>query len=103
MMVAWNIFVGIFFIAVGFLVKDYPYLISGYNMMSEEQKKNVDIKGLSLFVRNGLVATGSAIIAGYALFSFLKIQNIADWIMLPVASTGILVLIIGSPKYDHNK
>lgn len=103
MIVAWNIFVGIFFIVVGFLVKDYPYLISGYNMMSEEQKKNIDIEGLTRFLKRGLIATGVIIITGYILFSFLQMQHIANWVMLPVASTGIIVLIIGSPKYDHNK
>ena len=32
---------------LGMLVRKYPNLIAGYNTMTAEQKKNVDVKGLS--------------------------------------------------------
>ena len=42
---------------LGMLVRKYPNLIAGYNTMTAEQKKNVDVKGLSNFMcrslRNG--------------------------------------------------
>ena len=34
---------------LGMLVRKYPNLIAGYNTMTAEQKKNVDVKGLSNF------------------------------------------------------
>lgn len=35
---------------LGMLVRKYPNLIAGYNTMTAEQKKNVDVKGLSNFM-----------------------------------------------------
>lgn len=52
-------------IGIGFLVKLSPNMLAGYNRMSEEKKKNVDIDGLSTYMRNGFVAIGLAIIIGY--------------------------------------
>ncbi|HRO47945.1 MAG TPA: DUF3784 domain-containing protein [Agriterribacter sp.] len=102
-MAAWNIFTGIFFIVLGFLVKNFPLLIIDYRMMTKEQKKNADIEGLTRFLKRGLIATGVVIITGYILFRFLQMQHIANWIMLPVGLTGIMILVIVSPKYDHTK
>jgi hypothetical protein len=42
-------------IGIGFLVKSSPDLIAGYNTMPKEEKKNIDIEGLSTFMRNGLI------------------------------------------------
>lgn len=39
------LFIGLFLVALGFLVRRYPILISGYNTMSAKEKENVDIKG----------------------------------------------------------
>ena len=60
-----NIIVGLFMIGIGFLVKSTPSLIAGYNTMPDDKKKNVDIVGLSTFMRNSLIIIGLSIIAGY--------------------------------------
>lgn len=39
---------------LGMLVRKYPNLIAGYNTMTAEQKKNVDVKGLSNFMCRSL-------------------------------------------------
>ena len=57
-----NIIVGLFMIGIGFLVKSSPSLIAGYNTMSEEKKKNVDIVGLSTYMRNSFIIIGLSII-----------------------------------------
>lgn len=40
---------------LGMLVRKYPNLIAGYNTMTAEQKKNVDVKGLSNLQGSGEV------------------------------------------------
>ena len=42
---------GAFVIVCGLLVKRFPMLISGYNTLPKEKRKNVDIDGLSSFMR----------------------------------------------------
>ena len=56
-----HVIVGLFLIGLGFLVKSSPDLIAGYNTMPEEKKKNVDIDGLSTYMRNAMVAMGMSI------------------------------------------
>ncbi|MDY0359806.1 MAG: DUF3784 domain-containing protein, partial [Bacteroidales bacterium] len=53
-----HLIMGLLFIGLGFLVKAYPGLIAGYNTLSPEKKKNVDIDGLSRYIRNGLIIMG---------------------------------------------
>ena len=65
-----NLIVGLLMIGIGFLIKSFPNLIAGYNTMSKDKKKNVDIEGLSTFMRNGLIAIGLTIIIGYYLFKW---------------------------------
>ena len=62
-----HILTGVFLIVVGLLVKRFPMLIAGYNTMPAEKKKNVDIAGLSSFMRRHLV-----IIGAFLDYSFLK-------------------------------
>jgi len=97
-----SLIVGLFMIGIGFLVKSVPDLIAGYNTMSKEQKEKVDIEGLSTFLRNGLIAIGISIIAGYYLFKWIGFTLIANSILLIVTLVGVIVLVIKAQKFDHN-
>ena len=98
-----NIIIGLFVIGIGFLVKSVPDLIAGYNTMSKEQKKNVDIEGLSTFMRNGLIAIGISIIIGYYLFKWIGITLIANSMLLIVILVGVTILVFKAQRFDHNK
>lgn len=98
-----NILVGLFMIGIGFLIKSAPGLIAGYNTMSTEEKKNVDIEGLSTFMRNALIAIGASIIVGYYLFKWIGLSMIADSILLTVTLIGVTILVIKAQRFDHNK
>lgn len=98
-----NLIVGLFLIGIGFLVKSAPNLIAGYNTMPQDKKKNVDIEGLSTFMRNGLIAIGLTIIIGYYLFKWIGLIMIANSMLLIVTIFGIAILIINAQKFDHNK
>ena len=47
------------------LVRKYPNLIAGYNTMTAEQKKNVDVKGLSNFMCRSLCVIAVLMIVSY--------------------------------------
>lgn len=62
-----------FFILLGILIWKFPKLIAGYNTMSAEQQKKVDVKGLKSFISS---------------------------IGIPVI--GAIFILIGAQRYDHN-
>jgi len=61
-----NLITGLFMIGMGFLVKSSPNLIAGYNTMPKDKKKNIDIDGLSTYMRNSLIIIGLSIIGKYS-------------------------------------
>jgi hypothetical protein len=90
-------------IGIGFLVKSTPSLIAGYNTMSDDKKKNVDIVGLSTYMRNSLIIIGLSIIAGYYLFKWIGFAVIADSMILIVTLIGVLIMVINAQRFDKNK
>lgn len=98
-----HIIVGLFLIAMGFLVRKFPILIAGYNTMSKEEKKNVDVDGLSRTMRNGMITMGLSIIIGYHLFAWLGLQLLANLIIMISLFVGIAILIVMAQKFDSNK
>lgn len=94
---------GALLIVVGLLVKRFPMLIAGYNTMPAAQKKNVDIAGLSSFMRRHLVIIGALWIL---LTILLEVSGGIDMLavlyvvyMLPYA----LWMLVRAQRYDHNK
>jgi len=90
-------------IGIGFLVKSSPSLIAGYNTMSDDKKKNVDIIGLSTYMRNSLIIIGLSIIAGYYLFKWIGFTVIADSMILIATLIGVLIMVINAQRFDKNK
>ena len=101
-MLLFNIILGCFFIGLGFLVKAAPNLISGYNTMSKENKKNVDIEGLSSLMRNGLIFIGIVIIVGHFLFTWAGLKAFSGFSILIAVFSILPVLLVKAQKYDHN-
>jgi hypothetical protein len=99
----FNLIFGLLMIGIGFIVKAYPNTIAGYNTMSKEQKKNVDIEEASTFIRNGFIIIGLIIIIGYYLFRWIGLIAIANNIGVISIITGTLIIVIGAQKFDHNK
>jgi len=98
-----NLLIGLFMIGIGFLVKAVPNLISGYNTMPIEKKKNVDINGLSTFLRNAFITIGLLIIVGYFFFKWIGFPLVASSIMLIIILPGIAIMVIKSQRFDHNE
>ena len=102
-MITMNLIVGGFLILMGFLVKKFPDMIAGYNTMSEAQKKNVDIEGLSSMMRNALILMGLLLAVGIPFFRLvgLKVNPVIFMIASVLSITAVMLVL--APTYDRNK
>jgi hypothetical protein len=94
---------GFVFIGLGFLVKAAPGLIAGYNTLSKEEKKNVDIEGLSSYARNCLIGIGLTMLIALGVLDLLNQSGYSSYVFFPIILVGMILLIVGSQKFDHNK
>jgi hypothetical protein len=92
----------ILFAAIGFFIKFKKayWLISGYNTMSAEKKKNVDTEGLGSFMGNALFIMSAIffISSVLALFGKMAACGIVFAFILPM----VVYIIIKAQKYDGN-
>lgn len=98
-----NSLIGLLLIGVGFLVKAFPDLIAGYNTMTKEQKQNVDIQGLSSFMKNCFIVMGLTIILGSYFFNWIGLSMISNSIVLITVLSGVTILLIKSNKFNKNE
>ena len=93
---------GLLLIRMGYLVdrRKMYWLISGYNTMSAEKKKNVDVKGLARFLAMNLYFMGFFLIIT-GLLIHLK-YDLAAGLLLFMIFPHTIFLIIGAQKYDAN-
>lgn len=102
-MITMNLIVGGFLILMGFLVKKFPDMIAGYNTMSEEQKKNVNVEGLSSMMRNAMVLMGLLIGGGLPFFRMAGWKINPALFMISVILSITAVMLVLAPTYDGNK
>lgn len=86
----------------GILVKYYKayWLISGYNTMSREKKKNVDVVGLSQFIGNSCFVMAAIIILAGVLLIVEKMAMAGFVFALFVPVT--IYILVRAQKYDGN-
>ena len=103
-MIVISLIMGLFHIGIGFLVKSTPDLIAGYNTMSKEKKKNVDVAGLSSFMKRGFIIMGISIIVLTLLILVFHLHKLFYvWVMLIITLGGLIILSIKAQKFDGNK
>ena len=92
----------ILLLACGIAIKHYKayWLISGYNTMSAEKKKNVDIKNLGELMANFCYVMSGIIMLGTLLM--VLNQNAAGGTVLFLMLPAIIYLLIKAQKYDRN-
>jgi multisubunit Na+/H+ antiporter MnhB subunit len=95
--------IGLFLVGFGFLVKSFPNLIAGYNTMTAEQKKHVDIKGLSTYMRNVFILMGLSIIIAHYLFTWMELMAMANFAPIVIIILGVIIMVIKSQQFNHNK
>lgn len=98
------IFTGFMLIIVGLLVKQYPNLLAGYNTLSEDKKKEIDIEKVSTIARNVIVLTGAAVIDASIIMYFIEVsKKIQVNIVSVIIVLGLVVLIIWSNRVPKLK
>ena len=98
-----HILTGVFLIVVGLLVKRFPMLIAGYNTMPAEKKKNVDIGGLSSFMRRHLVIMGALWILFTVVLELTDQTDTLAVIYVIYLPVYVVWMLIRAQRYDHNK
>lgn len=98
-----HVFVGLGFIGLGFLLKAFPNLIAGYNIMSREEKDTIDINGFSTALRNLLIIWGVIFAVGYNLLILLGFEYIAGYIPIIFVITLIICMFLFQIIYTVKK
>ena len=98
------IFTGFMLIIVVLIVKQYPNLLAGYNTLSEDKKKEIDIEKVSTIARNVIVLTGAAVIDASIIMYFIEVsKKIQVNIISVIIILGLVVLIIWSNRVPKLK
>ena len=98
-----HILTGVFLIVVGLLVKRFPMLIAGYNTMPAEKKKNVDIAGLSSFMRRHLVIIGALWVLLAVVLNLTGQQDALPVVYVIYLPVYVVWMLVRAQRYDHNK
>ncbi|MBE6181592.1 MAG: DUF3784 domain-containing protein [Rikenellaceae bacterium] len=97
-----HLFIGSLLIILGLLVKRFPTLIAGYNTMPEEERRNVDIVGLSSFMRRHLVILGALwilIAVGLVLSNQTDAAFLIYLFYVPIYAFW---MVARAQRYNHN-
>jgi hypothetical protein len=97
-----GIFVVLLLVGIGCAIKygKAYWLISGYNTMPEEKKKNVDAAGLGRLIGNSLFAIAVIIAISTTLF----VLNLTVWALATLALLlpGIIYMVVRAQRFDGN-
>lgn len=96
-------FVPLLFVVLGILIKYFRWywLISGYNTMPAEKKKNVDAQGLGNFMGNCMFVIAGIFLAGIIIDSMGFSWGIMASAL--IMSVFVIYILVAAQKYDHNK
>lgn len=96
-----NFLMGGFLIAMGFLVKRYPDLIAGYNTMSPEKKRKVDIIGLSTFMRDSFIVMGVMVMLIHPFVYLLGMSEHSIGVVIATILIGTFAMAIYGQRFKH--
>lgn len=97
------IFFAIFMAGIGLFVKKYPNMISGYNTMSKEKLKNVDLQAVGTLFYKGFLLIGVSMVVLYFFFRLLGMPLVAQIVWLAPLFVITPVLLLKAQKYDSNR
>lgn len=91
---------------LGMLVRKYPNLIAGYNTMTAEQKKNVDVKGLSNFMCRSLCVIAVLMIVSYFVMVARSVNekavSVVSTTLIPIIGSIYMYMVVKAQRYDRN-
>ena len=88
--------IGVLCFSVGLLCYRFPSLIAGYNMMSKEERKKIDIG----YVKRTILICLSLLGCLSILFMFLPDRTITHivWLVLSLSVIGVMLVIVNRKK-----
>ena len=89
-------------VLIGLLVLKFPKLIAGYNTMTPEPMKDVDIKRLKTFMCRAFCVMGIAILLVSLLLQPFTSDMIISLVSVLILMPGTIYMIIKAQRYDHN-
>ncbi len=102
-MIIVAIILGVANIGLGFLIKRYPNMLSGYNTMSKAKRANVDIAAIAKLMSRYMIGAGVASIVITAALPYLGLGDYAIVGLVYPLLIATLIASIKSQRYDHNK
>ncbi|OYX83243.1 MAG: hypothetical protein B7Y83_12065 [Flavobacteriales bacterium 32-34-25] len=93
------------FIAIGFIVTENnaKYLLAGYNTMSDEEKKNVDLKAYITYLRKFHIFLGISFFVIGTLVTYFIDENVTSIFIVAYPIVAYIYFIATSAKYFNAK
>ncbi|RYG12302.1 MAG: DUF3784 domain-containing protein [Chitinophagaceae bacterium] len=93
---------GIFLVSIAFVLteKNAKNLLSGYNMMSTEERKTVDIASLVTYFRKFFVVLGITFTLGSLALIYLGNQTVATVFICCYPVVALVYFVISSQKFN---
>lgn len=93
------------FVVLGLLVRKNPKLIAGYNTMSPERQKKVDVKGLRTFMCRAFCMIGVLLVLCHYLLVLAgmsgQIALLLSVVLVPML--GAFYILIVAQRYDRGR
>jgi len=97
-----SIYTGLFFIAVGILVKFFPNLIAGYNQESSREKENAITNGLPSFLSIVFIIMGVLVFVGHLIAERSDMPSNINITVL-VSLVGTVVMIVFGQRFTRER
>jgi hypothetical protein len=98
-----NIITGVLFILIGFAVKRFPDLISGYNTMPKKEKAKVDVPRMTSVFRKVFVLMGALLIVVCALLEFFHCEMEQFYAVMIISFAGVIYLVVKGSSFTTQK
>lgn len=99
------LFVALFFIVIGVLIKygKMYFLIAGYNTMSTKQQAEYNIKKIATLFRNVMFGMAAIIIVGFVVNLWIIDQIVETLTILVAVFVGVPYLLVKTNSKDYKK
>ena len=97
-----NLIIGGLIIVLGLLIKRFPNLLAGYNTMSIEQKRKIDINGITSIIRICLIVAGCILIIGSLMSILFNINKVSIYLIPVSIIVFFLYFLIKARKHNQN-
>ncbi|MBS9525017.1 DUF3784 domain-containing protein [Litoribacter alkaliphilus] len=97
-----SIYIGLFFKAIGILVRFFPGLIAGYNQLSSREKDNALTNGLHKFMSTVFSIMGALAILAHFVAEWTDMPSLKN-IAILVTLIGVVVMVVFSQIFTKER